>query len=133
MKKIYVNLPVLGRKEKDISASILKMKKIAETLLEDECEVINFNKTMSDGVVTNLRTLSEFAEDVKTLAKADYFVTTSTYDTYYENRYVEDDVVRGFNIPVIKIPELYLVCPDLKEVQERMRNDVHECKSYACN
>lgn len=136
MKKIYVSLPISGRKLDDISASIVKMKKIAEILLGDECEVLSLSK-FSDLSSTNIiancsMSISDIAEDIKVLAEADFFVGLLYYgpvDSDVKN--IEESVARSFRIPTIEIHNIYLVCPDLEAIDHQMEQNRHY--SNACN
>lgn len=73
MKKIFVSVPMKGRTEDEIKASIQKMKKIAEIYEGEELELIdsyiddNPPKENNEGVWY-------LAESLKKLAQADVFM-----------------------------------------------------------
>lgn len=106
MKKIFVCCPVFGRAEENVRKSIDTMKKYAELMLGDECEVVNnlldYNKETSENEDC-LLDIDSFAlnwvgDNVKQLANADIFVGITTDASIWCS--CLRDVAHRFSVPV---------------------------------
>ena len=114
MKKIYISVPMNGRSDDDIRASIDKLVKCARILLDDEVTVVNEFKprrAVSDDIPMR-HDVQELGESIALMSLADVFVTI---DWGYESRGcdVERHVASAYGFPIIGLPP-YFICPDLK-------------------
>ncbi len=102
MKKLFVSVPMKGRTEDEIKASIQKMKKIAEIYEGEELELIdsyiddNPPKENNEGVWY-------LAESLKKLAQADVFIGI---DSYYDwnGCCIERQTADRYGIKVYVVP-----------------------------
>ena len=118
MKKIYISVPMNGRSDDDIRASIDKMVKCTRILLDDEITVVNEFKphhAVSDNIPMH-HDVQALGESIALMSLADVFVTV---DWGYESRGcdVERHVAGAYGFPIIGLPP-YLICPDLKPKEE---------------
>ena len=76
MKKLFVSVPMKGRTEEEIKASIQKMKKIAEVYEGEELELID--SYIEDNPPQNKnQAVWYLGESIKKLAQADVFIGIS--------------------------------------------------------
>ena len=73
MKKLFVSVPMKGRKEEEIRASIEKMKKIAEIYEGEELELID-SYIDDNPPKDNNQAIWYLGESLKKLATADVFI-----------------------------------------------------------
>ena len=73
MKKLFVSVPMKGRTEEEIKASIQKMKKIAEIYEGEELELID-SYIEDNPPQNNNEAVWYLGESLKKLAQADVFV-----------------------------------------------------------
>ena len=73
MKKLFVSVPMKGRTEEEIKASIQKMKKIAEICEGEELELID-SYIEDNPPKGNNEAIFYIGESIKKLAQADVFV-----------------------------------------------------------
>ena len=73
MKKLFVSVPMKGRTEEEIKASIQKMKKIAEIYEGEELELID-SYIEDNPPKDNNEAVWYLGESLKKLAQADVFV-----------------------------------------------------------
>lgn len=74
MKKLFVSVPMKGRKEEEIRASIEKMKKIAEIYEGEELELID-SYIEDNPPKDNNQAIWYLGESLKKLSEADVFIT----------------------------------------------------------
>lgn len=73
MKKLFVSVPMKGRTEEEIKASIQKMKKIAEVYEGEELELVD--SYIEDNPPQNKnQAVWYLGESIKKLAQADVFI-----------------------------------------------------------
>lgn len=96
MKKLFVSVPMKGRTEEEIKASIQKMKKIAEIYEGEELELIDSyieNKPPKD----SKEAVWYLGESLKKLAQADVFIgIDEAYD--WNDCYIERDTAQRYGI-----------------------------------
>lgn len=96
MKKLFVSVPMKGRAEEEIKASIQKMKKIAEIYEGEELELIGSyieNKPPKD----SKEAVWYLGESLKKLAQADVFIgIDEAYD--WNDCYIERDTAQRYGI-----------------------------------
>ena len=112
MKKLFISVPMKGRTDEAIKASIEKMHKIAEATVGEELEVIpSFiegepPKDAREGVWY-------LGKSIQMLAEADYMAITDLYYSF-KGCEIENDVARSYGIKQI-IASLEFVAPDVCE------------------
>ena len=107
MKKLFVSVPMKGRTEEEIKASIQKMKKIAEIYEGEELELIdsyiedNPPKDSKDAVWY-------LGESLKKLAQADVFIgIDESYD--WNGCYIERDTAQRYGIKTYMASARYVI------------------------
>lgn len=128
IKKLFVSVPMRGRNDKDIDASIDKMWDIAEAVTGEKLQLID---SMIDGMApfdNRMAAVFYLGEAIKKMAEADYIITVK--DAWeYAGCMIEQDVAHKYGIPVIYIDMAY-VCPDVIEMDRKRRAEavpVCEC------
>lgn len=96
MKKLFVSVPMRGRTEEEIKASIQKMKKIAEIYEGEELELIDSH--IEDSLSKDSRVAAWYlGESLKKLAQADVFIgIDEAYD--WNGCYIERDTAQRYGI-----------------------------------
>lgn len=107
MKKLFVSVPMKGRTEEEIKASIQKMKKIAEIYEDEELELIDSH------IEDSLSKDSEEAvwylgESIKKLAQANVFMgICESYD--WNDCCIERETAEKYGIKAYVIPARYVI------------------------
>jgi hypothetical protein len=96
MKRLFVSVPMKGRTEEEIKASIQKMKKIAEIYEGEELELID--SYIEDNPPKNSKEAVWYlGESLKKLAQADVFIgIDEAYD--WNGCYIERDTAQRYGI-----------------------------------
>lgn len=107
MKKLFVSVPMKGRTEEEIKASIQKMKKIAEIYEGEELELID--SYINDNPPKDSKEAVWYlGESLKKLAQADVFI--GIIDAWDCNEcFIENDVVSRYEIKNYHIPVKYVI------------------------
>lgn len=107
MKKLFVSVPMRGRTEKEIKASIQKMKKIAEIYEGYELEIID--SYIEDNPPKDRKEAVWYlGESIKKLAQADVFIGISdAWD--WNGCQIEFDVASRYGIKMYTIPAIYVI------------------------
>lgn len=119
MKKVYVSVPMRGRKEEDIKKSYETGKRIAEAVWGEKLELIE-TFVKSDPPATNNIAIYMLGESIKKMAAADYFIGPESFYTscegleVFKGCVIENKIARMYDIESFAL-DLYLLCPDLKE------------------
>lgn len=96
MKKLFVSVPMKGRTEEEIKASIQKMKKIAEIYEGEELELID-SYIEDNPPKDSKEAVWYLGESLKKLAQADIFVgINEAYD--WNGCYIERDTAQRYGI-----------------------------------
>ena len=96
MKKLFVSVPMKGRTEKEIKASIQKMKKIAEIYEGEELELID-SYIEDNPPKDNKEAVWYLGESLKKLAQTDVFIgIDEAYD--WNGCYIERDTAQRYGI-----------------------------------
>ncbi len=107
MKKLFVSVPMKGRTEEEIKASIQKMKKIAEIYEGEELELIDSyikDNPPKDGKEAILF----LGESLKKLAQADIFIgINEAYD--WNGCYIEREIAERYGIKVYEVSAKYVI------------------------
>ena len=96
MKQLFVSVPMKGRTEEEIKASIQKMKKIAEIYEGEELELID--SYIEDNPPKDRKEAVWYlGESLKKLAQADVFIgIDESYD--WNGCYIERDTAQRYGI-----------------------------------
>lgn len=96
MKKLFVSVPMKGRTEEEIKASIQKMKKIAEIYEGEELELIG-SYIEDNPPKDSKEAVWYLGEGLKKLAQADVFIgIDEAYD--WNDCYIERDTAQRYGI-----------------------------------
>ena len=102
MKKLFVSVPMKGREEKEIRASIEKMKKIAEIYEGEELELID-SYIEDNPPKDNNQAIWYLGESLKKLSQADVFITIE--DSWLWNGcQTEREVAGRYGIKTFLVP-----------------------------
>lgn len=97
MKKLFVSVPMKGRTEEEIKASIQKMKKIAEIYEGEELELIDSYIEDNPPKDSKEEAVWYLGESLKKLAQADVFIgIDEAYD--WNGCYIERDTAQRYGI-----------------------------------
>lgn len=107
MKKLFVSVPMKGRTEEEIKASIQKMKKIAEIYEGEELELID-SYIEDNPPKDSKEAVWYLGESLKKLAQADVFIgVCESYD--WNGCYIEMETAGKYGIKAYTIPARYVI------------------------
>lgn len=107
MKKLFVSVPMKGRTEKEIKASIQKMKKIAEIYEGEELELID-SYIEDNPPKDSKEAVWYLGESLKKLAQADVFI--GIYESYdWNSCWIEIETANKYGIKAYTIPVRYVI------------------------
>lgn len=107
MKKLFVSVPMKGRTEEEIKASIQKMKKIAEIYEGEELELID-SYIEDNPPKDNKEAVWFLGESLKKLAQADVFMgICEIYD--WNSCCIEMETANKYGIKAYTIPVRYVI------------------------
>lgn len=107
MKKLFVSVPMKGRTEEEIKASIQKMKKIAEIYEGEELELID-SYIEDNPPKDNNQAIWFLGESLKKLAQADVFIgINEAWD--WCGCYIEIETAKRYGIKIYMIPAEYVI------------------------
>ena len=110
MKKLFVSVPMKGRRQEDILHSIKRMHEIAEIMINERLEIIP--SYIEDKPPVDVKEAVWYlGESIKKLSQADYMAKTDL-SWEYPGCHTESEVADLYGIPTIRINHKY-VCPDL--------------------
>jgi hypothetical protein len=122
MKKLFVSVPMKGRTEEEIKASIQKMKKIAEIYEGEELELID-SYIEDNPPKDSKEAVWYLGESLKKLAQADVFIGID--DTWDWNRcYIETGTANRYGIKAYVIPARYVI-DDYNALVQKLHPAVH--------
>lgn len=111
MKKLFVSVPMRGRTEEAIKASMAKMKAIAEAYEGEELKLINsyIPGNAPENVNQRIRYLGK---SIEMMAEADVFI--GVYNAYerYLGCDIEADVAHYYDVKSYRA-DIMDVCPDI--------------------
>lgn len=121
MKKLFVSVPMKGRTEEEIKASIQKMKQIAEIYEGEELELI-------DGYIEdnppkgNNEAIFYLGESLKKMARADVFVgICESYE--WSGCRIENITAESYGIKTYEIPAKY-VTANYNAILNKLQNNL---------
>nr|DAP37961.1 MAG TPA: Blasticidin M [Caudoviricetes sp.] len=107
MKQLFVSVPMKGRTEEEIKASIQKMKKIAEIYEGEELELID-SYIEDNPPKDSKEAVWYLGESLKKLAQADVFIgICESYD--WNGCCVEKVTAEKYGIKAYMIPVRYVI------------------------
>lgn len=107
MKKLFVSVPMKGRTEEEIKASIQKMKKIAEIYEGEELELID-SYIEDNPPKDSKEAVWYLGERLKKLAQADVFMgICERYD--WNGCCIEMETANKYGIKAYVIPARYVI------------------------
>ena len=107
MKKLFVSVPMKGRTEEEIKASIQKMKKIAEIYEGEELELID-SYIEYNPPKDSKEAVWYLGESLKKLARADVFIgICESYD--WNGCCIERETAEKYGIETYMIPARYVI------------------------
>lgn len=107
MKKLFVSVPMKGRTEEEIKASIQKMKKIAEIYEGEELELID-SYIEDNPPKGSKEAVWYLGESLKKLALADVFMgICESYD--WNGCCIEMETAEKYGIETYMIPARYVI------------------------
>lgn len=107
MKKLFVSVPMKGRTEEEIKASIQKMKKIAEIYEGEELELID-SYIEDNPPKDSKEAVWYLSESLKKLAQADVFIgICESYD--WNGCEIERNTAERYDIKAYAIPAQYVI------------------------
>lgn len=107
MKKLFVSVPMKGRTEKEIKASIQKMKKIAEIYEGEELELID-SYIEDNPPKDSKEAVWYLGESLKKLAQADVFIgINDAWD--WNGCCIEIETAKRYGIKAYTIPARYVI------------------------
>lgn len=102
MKQLFVSVPMKGRTEEEIKASIQKMKKVAEIYEGEELELID-SYIEDNPPKDSKEAVWYLGESLKKLAQADVFIgIDEAYD--WNGCYIERDTAQRYGIKTYIAP-----------------------------
>jgi len=117
MKKLFVSVPMKGRKPEDIVKSIEKLHKMAAIAVGEELELI---KSYNPDNAYSDRPIEALAESIKLMQDADYYICPEDlWPCHSRGCSVEHMVAREYDIQCIFGPlRPEFICPDAIEEEE---------------
>ena len=107
MKKLFVSVPMRGRTEEEIKASIQKMKKIAEIYEGEELELID-SYIEDNPPKDNNQAIWFLGKSLEKLATADVFIGIE--DTWSWNGCaIEDETARRYGVKSYIVKPEYII------------------------
>jgi hypothetical protein len=119
MKKLFVSVPMKGRTEEEIKASIQKMKKIAEIYEGEELELID-SYIKDNPPKDSKEAVWYLGESLKKLAQADVFIgICENYDwngCYIERKTAERYGIKTYACPAEDVIDCYSLLLEKKGI-----------------
>lgn len=107
MKKLFVSVPMKGRTETEIKASIQKMKKIAETYEGEELELID-SYVEGNPPKGNHQSVWYLGKSLEKLSEADIFIGIED-DYNWSGCYIERQAASRYDIKAYHVPADYVI------------------------
>jgi len=107
MKKLFVSVPMKGRTETEIKASIQKMKKIAEVYEGEELELID-SYVEDNPPKDNNQAIWYLAKSLEKLADADVFIgITEAWE--WNGCYIEQEAAGRYGIKMYSVNSEFVI------------------------
>lgn len=124
VKKLFISVPMRGRKWKDVLKSVKQLEEIAQrTWPDDTLEVVSsmVKEKPAKDVKEHLTGLWYTGEALKILARADYFIGINSEQAEklnFNGCVIEQKCAEYYHLEACKLVDLYLVCPDIPLAEE---------------
>lgn len=102
MKKLFVSVPMKGRTEEEIKASIQKMKEIAEVYEGEELELID-SYVKDNPPKDNHQSVWYLGKSLEKLSEADIFIGIED-DFDWSGCYIERTIAHRYGIKSYRVP-----------------------------
>lgn len=123
MKKLFVSVPMKGRTEEEIKASIQKMKRIAEIYEGEELELID-SYIEDNPPKDSKEAVWYLGESLKKLAQADVFMgICESYD--WNGCQIKRETAERYDIKVYMIPAEYVI-DNYNALLQKLHPAVHD-------
>lgn len=107
MKQLFVSVPMKGRTEEEIKASIQKMKKVAEIYEGEELELID-SYIEDNPPKDSKEAVWYLGESLKKLAQADVFI--GVCESYgWNGCCIERETAESYGIKAYAVPARYVI------------------------
>ena len=127
MKKLFVSVPMRGRTEEEIKASIHKMKKIAEIYEGEALELID-SYIEGNPPKNNNEGRWCLGESLKKLAQADVFIgICESYD--WSGCQIERETAEKYGIKAYAIPVRYVI-DDYNSLLNKLHPSCNEAMQF---
>lgn len=122
MKKLFVSIPMKGRTEDEIKASIQKMKKIAEVYEEEELELID-SYIEDNPPEDNNQAIWYLGKSLEKLSQADVFIGIINA-WRWNGCAVECEVAKRYDLNMITVDPHYVIAnyDELTKKMDIIRN-----------
>ena len=122
MKKLFVSIPMKGRAEDEIKASIQKMKKIAEVYVGEELELID-SYVEDNPPKDNNQAIWYLSKSLEKLSQADVFIGIINAWRWNECE-VEYEVAKRYDLNMITVDPHYVIAnyDELTQKMDIIRN-----------
>lgn len=124
MKKLFISVPMKGRTEAQIRATMEQMHHIAEAVFGEELEVIQ-TYISDDPPADANQAVWYLGESIKKMADADYFIGIYDEEKAYRGCAIENQAAKTYGIPSYTI-NLNYVARDVVEARAK------EARKYSC-
>lgn len=124
MKKLFISVPMKGRTEAQIRATMEQMHHIAEAVFGEELEVIQ-TYISDDPPADANQAVWYLGESIKKMAEADYFIGIYDEEKAYRGCAIENQAAKTYGIPSYTI-NLNYVARDVVEARAK------EARKYSC-
>lgn len=120
MKKLFISVPMKGRTDEAIKASMEKMHKVAEAMIGEELDVIP-SFIEGEPPKGSGEAVWYLGKSIQLLAEANYMACVSEpYE--WSGCEIEYMTARRYGIPMIEMP-IHLVAPDAYEALRLCKKD----------
>ena len=122
MKKLFVSIPMKGRAEDEIKASIQKMKKIAEVYVGEELELID-SYVEDNPPKDNNQAIWYLSKSLEKLSQADVFIGI-IIAWRWNGCEVEYEVAKRYDLNMITVDPHYVIAnyDELTQKMDIIRN-----------
>lgn len=120
MKKLFVSIPMKGRTEEEIKASIEKMKKIAEIYEGEKLELID-SYIEDNPPKDNNQAIWYLSKSIEKMAKADVFIgITDTWD--WNGCHIEEEVAGRYGIKMYHVESRIVISNYDELINQRVKD-----------
>lgn len=124
MKKLFISVPMKGRTEAQIRATVEQMHHIAEAVFGEGLEVIQ-TYISDDPPADANQAVWYLGESIKKMADADYFIGIYDEEKAFRGCAIENQAAKTYGIPSYTI-NLNYVARDVVEARAK------EARKYSC-